>query len=130
MILHLNQDESKTFFEIINSELKCVINEWDSDLGRCPSQKRIKDGQYAKTIIHQWMQTQKCIQSTSFIDLDKICACNLKLSDKECIYSKHLLDKSIKECRQELAKYSLPYTGMLLEFDRIATCAENINAKL
>lgn len=130
MLIQLTKDESKTFFEIINSELKCIINEWDSDLGRCPSQKRIKDGKYANSIIDKWTQTQPNIQHTQFINLDKICACDLDLSDKEIAYSKRLLDKNAKECRKELAKYSLPYTGMLLEFDRIATCAEKINIRL
>lgn len=130
MILRLNQDESKTFFEIVDSELKCVINEWDSELGRRPSQKRIRDGKHAKSIMDKWSQKQPNIPHTTFVDLEKIDACDLELTDKETAYSKCLLEKNAKECRKELAKYTTPYTGMLLEFDRIASCAENISIRL
>ena len=107
----LSQSESKSFFEIIDSELKCVINEYDSDTGRVPGKKRISEGKYAKSIIEKWINTQPKIPNSPYINMERITACTLALTDKEVSYSKHLLDKAIKECRTELSKYLKPYTG-------------------
>lgn len=126
MLLSLSNSESKTFFEIINSELKCVINEYDSDTGRRPGKKRMEDGKYAKSIMEKWEITQDEIQNTNFINLDKIKNCKLDLTKEESIYSKKLLDKCIKEFEKELSNFQKPYFGITQVFADTKNDIENI----
>ncbi len=130
MLVKLNKDESKTFFEIIDSELHACGNEWDPDTNRCPSKKRIKDSAYARTIIDKWKNTQNLIPKTQLINLSNTKACSLDLSDTEVIYSVGLLDKGIKECRKELAPHSAPYTGILAAINDTMVNAQSIYSKL
>ncbi len=113
MLLQLNQQESRVFFEIIDSELKSVINEHDSNTGRRPGQKRIEEGKYAKSIIDKWTQTQNMIPGTTFINLDIINPCRIELTLSEITYSKNLIQKGINAYQKELAQYPTPYTGVL-----------------
>ena len=114
MVLQLNQQESRAFFETIDSELKSVVNEYDSNTGRRPGQKRIEDGKYAKSIIEKWIQTQNMIPGTPYVNLDVINACKLDLTSSEVTYSRNLLQKDIKRYQKELAQFSKPYKGVLL----------------
>lgn len=113
MLLQLNQQESRVFFETVDSELKSVVNEYDSNTGRRPGQKRIEDGKYAKSIIEKWIQTQNMIPGTPYVNLDVINACKLDLTSSEITYSRNLIQKEIKAYQKELAQYPTPYTGVL-----------------
>lgn len=130
MNISFTADESQTFYSVIDSELRCVINEWDNDTNRRPNQKRIADGKHAHSIMDKWSKTQNLIPGTSFINLSNIVACTLDLTPEEVKYSKHLLDKTVKELRKELTGINMPYTGMYQTFDETATNAENILARL
>lgn len=130
MNISLTADESKTFYSTIDSELHCVVNEWDSDTGRRPSQKRIADGKYAHSIMDKWSKTQNLIPGTNFINLSNIVACTLDLTPEEIKYSKHLLGKTVKELRKELTGINTPYTGIYQAFDETATNAESILTRL
>ena len=130
MKLNLTKNESNTLFRIMSSELHYCINEWDPDAGHCPSKKRIKESQYAESIMDKWQNTQLAIAGTTFIDLDKISACIINLSDKEVTYSLDLLDKSIRECQKTLAECPSPNSGIATTINRIITDATHICTKL
>lgn len=130
MNILLTADESQAFYSTIDSELRCVVNEWDNDTNRRPSQKRIADGKYAHSIMDKWSKTQNLIPGTSFINLSNIVACTLDLTPEEVKYSKHLLDKTVKELRKELTGINAPYTGIYQVFNDTATNAESILARL
>lgn len=130
MTISLTALESKTFQRIIEGELRCVINEWDSDTCRRPSKKRMSDGKYAHSIIDKWEKTQNIIAGAVFINPNNIIACTLDLTKEEIKYSKTLLDKSAKGLRKELIGAPIPYTGVYQMFDETATNAENIAARI
>ena len=130
MTIHLTNNESKTFFNIINGELRCVINEYDDDTGRCPGKQRINDSKHAKSIIQKWIATQPKIQNTAFINLDVITECDIDLSKPEITYTTKLLNKVIKKLEKELAVYNKPYTGYIQNLDNIVTTSKAIIQKL
>jgi hypothetical protein len=130
MTISLNATESKTFQTIIEGELRCVINEWDSDICHRPSKKRIADGKYGQSIMDKWNKTQNIISGTAFINLNNIIACTLDLTKEEIKYSKNLLNKAATELRKELICTPAPYTGVYQMFDETATNAENIAARI
>ncbi len=68
MVLQLNQQESRVFFETIDSELKSVVNEYDSNTGRRPGQKRIEDGKYAKV----WLIPENTSKPLGVSNLTKV----------------------------------------------------------
>ena len=130
MTISLNALESKIFQMIIEGELRCVINEWDSDTCRRPSKKRMNDGKYAHSIIDKWEKTQNIPTGATFIDPNNSIACTLDLTKEEIKYSKNLLDKAAKELRKELIDAPTPYTGVYQMFNETATNAENIAARI
>lgn len=127
--LTLNKEESRTFFDIIDSELRCCVNEYDPDTARRPSKKRLNNAIYARSIIEKWEATQPKI-TADFINLDNVVGCEIELSKKEAGYCRELAEKCIKECRKALVSYSKPYTGMLKEFEDMVVNAESIISKL
>jgi len=127
--LILSKEESRTFFDIIDSELRCCVNEYDPDTARCPSKKRLSNAVYAKSIIEKWGSTQPKI-TADFINLDKVIGCELELTGKETAYCRELAERCAKECRKALLSYSKPYTGIIKTFADMADNAENIISKL
>ena len=127
--LILNEAESRTFFDIIDSELRCCVNEYDPDTARCPSKKRLNNTMYARSIIEKWESTQPRI-TADFINLDKVIECELELTEKEAAYCRELAEKCVKEMRKELSLYSKPYTGLPKAFENMVVNAERIVNKL
>lgn len=37
MVVKLTKTETENIFQTVLSELKCIVNEYDDDTGRCPS---------------------------------------------------------------------------------------------
>ncbi len=130
MKISLTNEESRTFFDIVNSEVRCLVNEYDPDTARCPGKKRMQGLPLASSIEDKWKDTQPQIGDTGFINLDTIVACDIDLTDKECSYAKKLLEKAAVDIQKELAGYEKPYTGMLLEMADMADTAKEIAAKL
>ncbi len=130
MTLNLTEKESRTFFDIVNSEVHCLVNEYDPDTARCPGKKRMRGLPLASSIEDKWKATQPKIGDTSFINLDTIAACDIDLTDKECSYSKKLLEKAAGDIRKELSEYQAPYSGVLEQMAQMADTAEVISARL
>ena len=126
----LTVEESKVFFDIIDSELRSVVNEYDSNTGRRPSKKRIEEGHYAKSIMDKWVITQNMIPNTTFVNLDTINACKLDLTVGEKGYIKRLVQKFIENVTKELSGYNMPYTGVLKQLDDMRNVAELILRKV
>ena len=131
MNISLTDKESQIFYETIDAEHHCVINEYDYSTCRCPGKKR-REGvaKYARPIIDKWEKTQKFTPGMNFIDLENIKACNLDLTAEEIKYSKELLDREAKGLRKELNKVSKPYTGAYQLYDDTAVIIEGIIARI
>ena len=130
MVLQLTKNESELFFECIDFELRSVINEYDPDTRRCPSKKRIKDSEHAKSIIDKWIETQNIIPDTTFVNLDNINPCKLELADKEVSYSIALITKNIKDFENSLSSSPFPHFGVLKVIEDNVTILKDILRKL
>ncbi len=129
MVLYLNRKESKVFYEFIDAEIHCCVNEYDYDTGRCPSKKRLADSRYAKSVIEKWAAKQDKVDG-NFINLDKIISCDIELSEKEARYCKVLIDKAVKDIGKELSKLEEPYTGANKIMKDMADTAVSITKSL
>ena len=132
--IHLTDNESKVFYEVINSELRKVINEYDDDTGRTPSKKRIADGRHARSILEdKWAKTQPKVANSDFINLDNIKACDIDLTDEEVKYARKLLDKALMDYRKYIPADSPQAqnpTGMIATIIQQAKDIETVISKL
>ena len=130
MKIHLTKKESETFFDVLDNESICVVNEYDPDTGRRPSKKRMSAKEILESVIHKWEATQGFVPGTQFVNLDETKACELELNDKETKYVRELLTNTAHKLREELSNYPKPYEGVLECLDEAATRAEGVAVRL
>lgn len=132
MVIKLTKTETENIFQTVLSELKCIVNEYDDDTGRCPSKKRIADGKYAESIMKQLEKCQSKIPNTDFINLDNIEECTLELDKRESSYIAKLLQKNIGELSKAIlaSGCKAPYTGVVKVFDDAITESQNVLSKM
>ncbi len=130
MLLNFNKVESEIFFDVIDSECKCIINEYDPGICRCPSRKRMENGEYVKSMILKWSEAQPKIENTDFVNLDNISECKIKLTKKEIVCAMELLNRTKEELRKILLGYKKHYTGIWQIYDEKAINSEKLYDKL
>ena len=133
-VLSLNEKESRVFFDAINSEQKCLVNEYDDDTGRRPGKGRMENLPALKSVISKWKAFQpkfpKPFNGTYLINLEAVAACELELSGKEITACKNVLRTQIRQLEQALAKYEPPFTGALADMHDELETEKDILARL
>ena len=128
--LVLNKEESVVFSEILSTEQKCLVNEYDDITGKTPGRMRKKNISMLNDIIKKWSATQQRIAGTTFIDLSAIEKCTIELSDQEKEYCRALLTRTQSVMRKELGNAGQPYTGVYGTMNKTAETIEDIIRKL
>lgn len=129
--LNLSEMESEIFITAIYGEVKCLIDGWDADIGRCPSKTRMGKKGLLSGIVEKWEKTQPPVPGKP--DVFIMCparACVLILTNKEAKCCKDILSKKVKDSKKVLSRYMPPYTGALIEIEKEIKCAEWIITRM
>lgn len=130
-ILTLSKKESEAFIASVYGEVKCLVNEWDPDIARCPSQRRMDKKDILIGVEEKWKRTQPSFPGRpDLYAMSPAEPCTLELTDKEIKCCRRILIKDIKDARKALEQYSPPYTGALLEIESSMKCAEELLEKM
>ena len=130
LILELSKDESRAFFEILNSELRRLANEYDDDTGRIPGKRRMKARPALDAVLKRWASAQPTVPETDLVVLDEIRPCSVFLSETERKTCGGVIRDGLKRMEKDLADAPAVLTGVYAEIRRTADAAETISAAL
>lgn len=102
-VLDMSAEESRVFFEFLDSEFHCLVNEYDDDTGRLPGKRRMKAFPDLKAVLNRWKDTQPIIPGTVFVSLENIQPCRIVLSDSERKTCRGVISDRLKRMKKELA---------------------------
>ncbi len=126
--LELSERESNVFIDLICSEVKCLVNEWDDQTMRMPSKKRMAKKELIFGIQDKWEKAQPSVTKTHnrISILPPASACTLFLTKKEMTYCRALFTQKLKRIKKYLEQCERPYTGAAKEINEYVLCTESL----
>lgn len=130
----LDGKENEVFYNVLSAELKCLMDEYDSDTGRKPGRKRMARLPVLEGVVSRWEDFQLKTVGPSGTDVVVLSgppvSCVIPLSDREAAVCRDILKESGAAIVRYLGKFDPPYAGILLDMSRIASTAEGLCRKL
>lgn len=126
-LIMFTKEESEVFYELLNSELRCLVNEYDDDTGRIPGKRRMRTRPSLEIILKKWEATQPPVSGTVLVNLEDIHPCSLSLSQTERKVCRDVIGDGLKKMERDLA--DLPSGALANALTSKAAVAEKIYTK-